>query len=226
MPFKSKAQQRFMFAAENRGQLPKGTAERWARETPNIKNLPEKVKKTRKQAALITAYNIGFQQALRENNLEKNAGLVGGLLSKSAPYWIPALAGAAFMGPQNWQTGALLGLAGGALGKHIGLRALRSSTFAPEELKMLSRYRRLGKLSKKAPEVYKKLMAYNATKPIAGLALSALGGAGAGYLGHGITSPEGFTNPMARGGGATFPSLPAVSDMATHYAGLVPEGYY
>lgn len=44
MPFKSKAQQRFMFAAESRGELPKGTAERWADHTPNIKKLPEKVR--------------------------------------------------------------------------------------------------------------------------------------------------------------------------------------
>jgi hypothetical protein len=42
MPFKSKAQQRYMFAAEARGELPKGTAERWAHETPDIKKLPEK----------------------------------------------------------------------------------------------------------------------------------------------------------------------------------------
>lgn len=42
MPFKSKAQQRFMFAAESRGDVPKGTARRWAHETKNIKSLPEK----------------------------------------------------------------------------------------------------------------------------------------------------------------------------------------
>jgi hypothetical protein len=45
MPFKSKAQQRFMFAAENRGELPPGTAKKWAEHTPNIKKLPEHVKK-------------------------------------------------------------------------------------------------------------------------------------------------------------------------------------
>lgn len=43
MPFKSKAQQRFMFAAESRGEVPKGTAKRWARHTKSIKKLPEKV---------------------------------------------------------------------------------------------------------------------------------------------------------------------------------------
>lgn len=45
MPFKSKAQQRFMFAAESRGDVPKGTAERWAKDTPDIKALPEKKRK-------------------------------------------------------------------------------------------------------------------------------------------------------------------------------------
>jgi len=44
MPFKSKAQQRFMFAAEDRGEIPKGTAKRWAKHTRSIKSLPEQVK--------------------------------------------------------------------------------------------------------------------------------------------------------------------------------------
>jgi len=45
VPFKSKAQQRFMFAAEARGDVPKGTAERWAHHTKDIKSLPERKKK-------------------------------------------------------------------------------------------------------------------------------------------------------------------------------------
>ena len=40
MPFKSRAQQRYMFAAEDRGELPRGTARRWARHTKSIKKLP------------------------------------------------------------------------------------------------------------------------------------------------------------------------------------------
>jgi hypothetical protein len=48
MPFKSKAQQRFMFAAEDRGDIPKGTARRWAHHTKDIKHLPEKKKKGKK----------------------------------------------------------------------------------------------------------------------------------------------------------------------------------
>lgn len=46
MPFKSKAQQRFMYAAEERGDVPAGTADRWAKETKNIKKLPEHVKES------------------------------------------------------------------------------------------------------------------------------------------------------------------------------------
>lgn len=43
MSFKSQAQRRFMFAAEARGEVPKGTARRWQRETGKGKKLPEKV---------------------------------------------------------------------------------------------------------------------------------------------------------------------------------------
>lgn len=44
MPYKSQAQRRFMYAAEDRGDVPKGTASRWSDETPNEKKLPERVK--------------------------------------------------------------------------------------------------------------------------------------------------------------------------------------
>jgi len=44
MPFKSKAEARFMFAAEKRGDVKSGTAEEWARATKSIKSLPERIK--------------------------------------------------------------------------------------------------------------------------------------------------------------------------------------
>jgi len=50
VPFKSRSQQRFMFAAEARGDIEPGTAERWAKHTENIKALPEKVKSAKKAA--------------------------------------------------------------------------------------------------------------------------------------------------------------------------------
>jgi len=80
MPFRSKAQQRFMFAAEARGEVPKGTAKRWAKETPNIKNLPERAHEKK------SAYELGFELALRDF-MEKDAALewLKGFFGKSAP---------------------------------------------------------------------------------------------------------------------------------------------
>lgn len=44
MPFRSKAQARRFFAMERRGELPRGTARRWAHETPGgIRSLPERL---------------------------------------------------------------------------------------------------------------------------------------------------------------------------------------
>lgn len=66
MPFKSKAQQRFMFAAEERGEVPEGTAERWAKHTPDIKKLPEKKHKDKheKKAEFIEAFISSFYTKL------------------------------------------------------------------------------------------------------------------------------------------------------------------
>lgn len=47
MPYKSIKQMRKFFAMESRGELPKGTAEEWAHETPNIKKLPKYKKKSK-----------------------------------------------------------------------------------------------------------------------------------------------------------------------------------
>lgn len=44
MPFKSQAQRRFMYGAEARGEVPKGTASEWEKATPSGK-LPERVHK-------------------------------------------------------------------------------------------------------------------------------------------------------------------------------------
>jgi hypothetical protein len=51
MPFKSKAQRRFFYAAEDRGDLPEGTAARWEEHTPKGKKLPEKRKKMESKTA-------------------------------------------------------------------------------------------------------------------------------------------------------------------------------
>ena len=44
MPYKSKSQQRFMYAAEAKGDVEPGTASRWSKETRDLKGLPERVK--------------------------------------------------------------------------------------------------------------------------------------------------------------------------------------
>ncbi len=44
MPYKSQSQQRYMYAAEERGDVEEGTASRWSKETKDIKGLPERVK--------------------------------------------------------------------------------------------------------------------------------------------------------------------------------------
>ena len=68
-----------MFAAEGPGfrgeaDIPKGTARRWAHETPSIKKLPEKVKKKQtKKANLELAFEIGKEQALRESSIENQS---------------------------------------------------------------------------------------------------------------------------------------------------------
>lgn len=56
MPFKSKSQMRAFFTKEGRGELPKGTAKRWAKETPDLKSLPEKKKHKMRAIALILSF--------------------------------------------------------------------------------------------------------------------------------------------------------------------------
>lgn len=53
MPFESKAQMRWMFAAEERGEIPKGTARRWLKHTKNVKRLPEKKPETAEKTSFM-----------------------------------------------------------------------------------------------------------------------------------------------------------------------------
>lgn len=50
MPLKSKAQMRYLFSAQERGEVPKGTAEKFVKETPKSKlaKLPEYKKQDEK----------------------------------------------------------------------------------------------------------------------------------------------------------------------------------
>lgn len=67
MPFESKAQRRFFYAAESRGELPRGTAARWEKETPKGKKLPER----KKTAAYDVGVVVGLAKAITELQ-EKN----------------------------------------------------------------------------------------------------------------------------------------------------------
>jgi hypothetical protein len=82
MPFKSQAQRRFMFAAESRGEVPKGTAKRWAHETPKDKKLPERVKEKRATfEAAISCMDIGDSMT---EKVAFGAGLQLGMKTASA----------------------------------------------------------------------------------------------------------------------------------------------
>lgn len=64
MPFRSKRQQRFMFAAEARGELAPGTARRWAHHTRDLKHLPEKVRRKghEKKSSVIRSVQEAFRE--------------------------------------------------------------------------------------------------------------------------------------------------------------------
>jgi hypothetical protein len=117
MPFKSKAQQRFMFAAEDRGEVPKGTAKRWADETKDIKGLPERKKKA---ALLRLASDVGRYHAVKE------AGLMSGL----GKLLIPAGIGYALAPEEHRGKGAIGGALAGIMGSAAVSQALKGSTAA------------------------------------------------------------------------------------------------
>jgi len=76
MPFKSKRQMRKFFAMEERGELPEGTAERWAHETPSIKKLPEKKgpsSKRKKAGQLTTEASCGKCSKRKPSSRRKKA---------------------------------------------------------------------------------------------------------------------------------------------------------
>jgi len=105
MPYKSKAQQRWMYAAEDRGEVDPGTADRWSDETPNIKSLPEKVRQEKN----------GRAKAAQVLGLEKEA-VVGAALRTVAPgAIIGGGTGALAAEEGNKLRGALTGAGIGAL---------------------------------------------------------------------------------------------------------------
>ncbi|MFA6132443.1 MAG: hypothetical protein WC869_00350 [Phycisphaerae bacterium] len=92
MPAKSKAQLRLLFAKEDRGELPEGTAKRWAHHTPNIKDLPEHVSDKKKEAGVfrdvefapsaVEALKTAIHPALAALLGAGAGGLAGGLAGR------------------------------------------------------------------------------------------------------------------------------------------------
>ena len=105
MPFRSKRQVKKFFAMEARHELPKGTAERWAHHTKEIKSLPETAHK--KESA---AYRMGEQVAL-----SKKAGPMAWLGRKAI---MPAVKGMAK--PVEWALGKLPGKAMAGAAESVG----------------------------------------------------------------------------------------------------------
>lgn len=202
--------------------------------------------KRTKKANLELAYKRGLSQAMEEAGMSKEAGMerrLGGLLGRTAHLWAPAAAGGVVAGPEHRTSGALAGLGLGILGKRIGLEGLRRGTFNPGELqkamqaaklqeagtgyKRLSelgnksgKYRRISKeLGESAPEFWENVASMKQQSP-----LYSWGGRLAGGVGGGLLAKELLSGGQ---GSSPFQTAPAVSDVSTHYTGLVPgEEYY
>lgn len=109
MPFKSKAQQRFMFAAEARGEVPKGTAQEWADATKKqkggFKALPEKVKPVKKSSSELAKLAISSEMASRaiDNRIMRDyaAELVAAKFGPGGTVDVPPLDS-----PQDWNNRA------------------------------------------------------------------------------------------------------------------------
>jgi len=215
-----------MFAAEDSGELPKGTAMRWAHETPNIKKLPEKKKE--KTASL---------RAPVVDDLVKTSGImenvIGRLGTRLAPTLVPAAVGAYAAGPEHRYSGAIGGAALGAVGKKLGPQLMGKAMFeSPEKLKMMRNY--LGSdlaqgsraykkihaaLGEGAPEFVKNLTQYSRNVPTAEWGGRVLGGAGGGLAVKELLDAQGPSLQAPR-----IQSQPAVSDMRSqYYSGLTPD---
>jgi hypothetical protein len=253
MPFKSKAQQRFMFAAEDRGDLPKGTAKGWAEHTPSIKKLPEHAKKREaKHAELLEmAFQLGVKEAMEKSGIVESA--LSGLVRGSAHLWGPAALGAYAAGPDNRAWGAGAGMALGSLGKRVGRGLLRSSQFMPEELALLQKIENVNpekltpeliqNILKKHPGVAQGLEGIKKNDPAAlvakiqgaaqqvpmaewagRLGLAGVGGHLVSKMGPGGTGGTGGAPPGYLPYGPSAYAAPAVSDMSAHYMGFTPNG--
>lgn len=189
-------------------------------------------KKRTKKANLELAFEVGHARAFEEASSNKTAGLesrVGGLLARTAPLWAPAAAGGVVAGPEHRTEGALAGLGLGILGKRVGRKLLRRGLFKPPELELAGRAAKLGpesselknlvkSLGERGEEFGKGVQTLRSQGPVAEWGGRLAGGVGGGYLANQLLSQR----PMS-----PFQSAPAVSDISSHYTGLIPgEEYY
>ena len=175
MPFQSKRQQRKFFAMEAQGELPKGTARRWAHHTPNLKSLPERKEAMAQPIADLAekkaAFKVAFLAKLAASgvtptqwfeSLTKAANgspdilsslLGGGIdLGKSA---ISGMAGAIPTAAKAIGAGAIAApiLAGGAAGAAQGYMNAPTD----EDIEILRKAELLGALRRHTQEVNARL---------------------------------------------------------------------
>jgi len=120
MPFKSKAQMRWMYAAEERGEVPKGTARRWAEHTKSIRSLPAKKGSEANSdpvTSMIDRAILGIVKTLSEEESRKDvirAALLGGVAGGG----FNMLQGSPIV--RGMLLGAVLGAGGSLADKQLG----------------------------------------------------------------------------------------------------------
>jgi len=124
MPFKSKKQWGKFFAMENKGELPKGKAKQWAKETKTpFKELPNK-----KTACLALASDLGRLHALKEAGMDESYQKTASILSGLGSVIAPAGIGFALAPEGREREGAAYGGIAGLLGGAMGSAALGGIT--------------------------------------------------------------------------------------------------
>lgn len=114
MPFRSQAQRRFFYAAEARGDMPRGTARRWERETAKGRRLPEKV-------AHLTEDTGEF--SMTPKTAAFDSGVCAGLEKVAAAGAVPGLVTRGIGAIGNWAAknpNLAAGVGSGVLGAGIG----------------------------------------------------------------------------------------------------------
>ena len=78
MPYKSKMQMKKFFQLEKEGKLKKGTAENWAKETPNKKSLPMRIKKKKLGGEVGYRNGGGIKSKMSKYKMAEGGGVDSG----------------------------------------------------------------------------------------------------------------------------------------------------